>query len=242
MQLNLGNTIRTLRHRNGRTQEDLANALGITSQAVSRWESAGSYPDLNLIPSIANYFGISIDELFGYENQRELKINQLAEQINEMRWQNNGVDRNLTECIALARNALVEFPGNEKLMLALASVLCTAGYARYGESHLIDEEGYGIYDTEKHKTYAEWQEAVPLYEKILETLPNGKLRNRAIDELSQLYLNLGEHEKGIALADSAPDLWGCREFLHAYACDGKEYVKTHSQTLLKTVRAWLYSS
>lgn len=237
MQLDLGNKIRTLRRHAGRTQEDLANALGVTSQAVSRWESGGSYPDMNLIPSIANYFGITIDELFGYENQREQKINRLVAQIEEMEQQNRGVDVNITECIALARKALIEFPGNEKLMFCLATVLNTAGYVRYGEAHLIDDEGYGIYDVEQHKTYAEWLEAIPLYEKALESLPNGKLRNRAIDELSQLYLNLGEHEKGIALSDSAPDLWGCREFLRAYACDGKEYVKNHSQTLLKTVRA-----
>ena len=70
MQLNLGNKIRELRHLSGRTQENLAEALGVTSQAVSRWESGGSYPDMTIIPSIANYFNISIDELFGYNNER----------------------------------------------------------------------------------------------------------------------------------------------------------------------------
>ena len=64
MQLDLGTKIRELRRQNGRTQEALADALGVTSQAVSRWESGGSYPDMEIIPSIANYFGISIDELF----------------------------------------------------------------------------------------------------------------------------------------------------------------------------------
>ena len=48
MQLDLGNKIRQLRHRDGRTQEALAEALGVTSQAVSRWEASGSYPDMNL--------------------------------------------------------------------------------------------------------------------------------------------------------------------------------------------------
>lgn len=42
MQLNLGEKIRSLRHRDSKTQEDLANVLGVTSQAVSRWESGGS--------------------------------------------------------------------------------------------------------------------------------------------------------------------------------------------------------
>ena len=237
MQLDLGNNIRQLRRRDKRTQEALAEALGVTSQAVSRWESGGSYPDMNLIPSIANYFGVSIDELFGYEGERAHRIDALSAEIDRMNQLNSGKDVCITECIALARSALVEFPGNEKLMLALASVLYKAGGVRYGECHLIDEEGYSVYDTEKHKTYEEWREAIPLYEKALQTWPRGKLRDRATDELSQLYLNLGEHDKGMALADSAPDMWNSREFLRAYACDGKQYVKAHSETLLETIRA-----
>lgn len=237
MQLDLGNHIRQLRRRDKRTQEDLANALGVTSQAVSRWESGGSYPDMNLIPSIANYFGVTIDTLFGYEGDRERRIDALAAEINRMNRENNGRDVCMSECIALARSALVEFPGNEKLMLCLASALYKAGGVRYGESHLIDEDGYGVYDTALHRSYAEWVEAVPLYEKALQTLPLGKLRDRATDELSQLYTNLGEHEKGMALAEAAPDMWNSREFLRAYACDGKQYVKAHSETLLKTLRA-----
>ena len=237
MQLDLGTKIRELRRRDGRTQEALAQALGVTSQAVSRWESGGCFPDINCIPSIANYFGVSIDELFGYTDDRSKRIDELVAQIYDMIRQNNGVDNNISECIAFARNALVEFPGNEKLMLSLASVLYKAGGIRYGECHLIDEEGYGIYDTEKHKTYEEWREAIPLYEKALEMLPNGVLRNRALMELSQLYLNMGDHEKAMALAESAPDIWNSREFLRAYACDGMAYVKAHSETLLDTVRA-----
>jgi len=237
MRLDLGNNIRQLRRRDKRTQEALAEALGVTSQAVSRWESGGSYPDMNLIPSIANYFGVSIDELFGCEGERAHRIDSLAEEIDRMNQRNSGRDVCIAECISLARSALVEFPGNEKLMLSLASVLYKAGGVRYGECHLIDDEGYSVYDTEKHKTYEEWREAIPLYEKVLQTLPRGQLRDRATEELSQLYLNMGEYEKGMALADSAPDMWNSRDFLRAYACDGKQYVKAHSELLLQTIRA-----
>ena len=237
MQLELGNNIRQLRRRDKKTQEALAEALGVTAQAVSRWEAGGSYPDMNLIPSIAHFFHVSIDELFGYENDRDRRVDTLAAEIDRMNDLNSGKDVCITECIALARSALVEFPGNEKLMLALASVLYKAGGVRYGECHLIDEEGYSVYDVEKHKTYEEWREAIPLYEKVLQTLPLGKLRDRATEELSQLYLNFGEFEKGLALAELAPDMWNSREFLRAYACDGKAYVKAHSELLLKTVRA-----
>ena len=123
MQLNIGTKIKELRRRDGRTQEALAEALGVTNQAVSRWESGGSYPDMEIVPAIANYFHVSIDELFGYNNERSKKIDELADKIDQMNFQNNGEDINIDECISLARNALIEFPGNEKIMLCLASVL-----------------------------------------------------------------------------------------------------------------------
>ena len=60
MRLTLGDKIKELRKRDGRKQEDLANALGVTNQAVSRWEANGGYPDMEMIPAIANFFGITI--------------------------------------------------------------------------------------------------------------------------------------------------------------------------------------
>ncbi len=237
MQIDLGTKIRTLRRRDGRTQEALAEALGVTSQAVSRWESSGSYPDINLIPSIANYFGVTIDELFGYKNDRTYKIEQLLTSIREMLRLNRGEDVNIEDCIALSRTAMIEFPGNEKVMLCLASVLYKAAGVRYGECYLVDAEGYTVFDTERHRKYVEWQEAIKLYEKALSGLPQGELRHKAVDELSQLYVNMGYHEKAMALAESAPDIWGTREFLKIYACDGKQQAKAYGEALLNTIQA-----
>ena len=236
MQLKLGQKIRELRASQKRTQEELATALGVTPQAVSRWEAGGSYPDMEILPAIANYFGISIDELFGYENERTKKIDNLAEKINEMNRQNNGEDINMNECIAFARESLIEFPNNEKLTLALASALYNAGYVRYGEYHIDDKDGYSIYDTERHKKYSEWQEAIKLYEKLLLTLTDEKMRQKAIIELSQLYKNLGEHDKALILAEAAPDIYASKTFLRIKAFDGKEAVAACSEALLQTVR------
>ena len=82
MQINLGEKIKELRKRDGRKQEDLANALGVTAQAVSRWEANGGYPDMGMIPAIANYFHITIDELFGYNNDRDTKIKDYVKKSN----------------------------------------------------------------------------------------------------------------------------------------------------------------
>ena len=170
--ITLGENIRALRLRDGRTQEAFGQALGVTAQAVSRWEKGICCPDMELIPSVANYFGVSIDELFGYDNERSRKVDALAARIDEMDRQNNGVDVNMDECIALARESLIEFPGNERLTLALAEALFNAGYVRHGEHHVLGPDGFSRYDTARHRTYPEWQEAVKLYEKLLAVEPN----------------------------------------------------------------------
>ena len=56
-----------LRRERGITQDALAAALGVTYQAVSKWENALACPDVTMLPKIAEYFGISIAELFGEE-------------------------------------------------------------------------------------------------------------------------------------------------------------------------------
>ena len=64
--MNLGNKIRELRKQRGVSQEVLAEYLGITFQAVSKWEIGAAMPDTVLIPAIASFFGVSTDELFDY--------------------------------------------------------------------------------------------------------------------------------------------------------------------------------
>jgi transcriptional regulator with XRE-family HTH domain len=234
--IKLGERIKELRLRDGQTQEALASELGVTPQAISRWENGICYPDLELVPSIAHFFGTSIDELFGYDNERDKKVDALAARIDEMNRQNNGEDVSMDACIALAREALIEFPGNEKLTLALASALYNAGYVRYGEYHVTDPDGYSRYDTARHRTYAEWQEAVRLYEKLLTTLTDGGMRQRAMIELAQLYTNLGEQEKAMRLAESAPDFAASKIFLRIKAFDGKDAVAAYGDALIETVR------
>ena len=65
--MTIGTNIKRLRQNKDVTQEQLGNALGITSQAVSKWECETALPDIDLLPKLADYFGISIDELLGYK-------------------------------------------------------------------------------------------------------------------------------------------------------------------------------
>lgn len=63
-EIRINENIRKYRKEMGIGQETLANALGVTIQAVSKWETAGSMPDITLLPQIAEFFGVTLEELF----------------------------------------------------------------------------------------------------------------------------------------------------------------------------------
>ena len=65
MKLAIGENIRNFRKKNDLTQEALADRLGVTYQSISRWENGTTYPDLELIPAIAEVLAVTVDELLG---------------------------------------------------------------------------------------------------------------------------------------------------------------------------------
>ncbi len=67
--INLKDTLYAKRRKKGITQEQLAAYLGVTKASVSKWETGQSYPDIVLLPQLATYFDISIDELINYNPQ-----------------------------------------------------------------------------------------------------------------------------------------------------------------------------
>lgn len=70
----LGSRITELRRAKGITQDQLAEHMGVSSQAVSKWENDLSCPDITLLPRLADYFGISIDKLLRGENSNVVRV------------------------------------------------------------------------------------------------------------------------------------------------------------------------
>lgn len=70
-EMNLGRILIENRHKRGITQDELASHIGVSKGAVSKWETESSLPDISLLPQLASYFDISIDELLGYQPQME---------------------------------------------------------------------------------------------------------------------------------------------------------------------------
>ena len=217
--IKLSEKIKELRLRDGRTQEELAEAVGVTAQAVPRWEKEICYPDMELIPSIANYFHVSIDELFGYENDRERKIDEIIKRSEELHRVDWGEDTGIDECIALLRDGLIEFPGNEKIMLRLVVVLRDAGFVREGHHSLWDKDGYFTPDIERHRKNKYWSEAIKLLERM-NTTASGETLYEVRYELLLLYDYVGEYDKAYELANTFPILQLSRSAALGFASNG----------------------
>lgn len=72
--LYLGSIIRECRLKRGLTQEQLGQELGVSTQSISRWENSTTYPDIMMLPVIADFFEITIDQLMG--RTRECKAEE----------------------------------------------------------------------------------------------------------------------------------------------------------------------
>lgn len=70
---NIGSILKELRTKHNLTQEQLAEFIGVSSQAVSKWENNISYPDVSLLPILANFFQVTTDELLGVNLAKKLK-------------------------------------------------------------------------------------------------------------------------------------------------------------------------
>ena len=116
--MKLGEKIKTLRKQKSISQEVLAQYLGVTFQAVSKWENGTTMPDVATIPAIASFFGVSTDELFDfnlYETQKQVEA--IVDEHSRY-WH---TDKKKAEQII--RDGLKKYPGNDILLNCLIGVL-----------------------------------------------------------------------------------------------------------------------
>jgi transcriptional regulator with XRE-family HTH domain len=74
MNQSLGKRISELRKRKGITQDGLAEEMGVSSQAVSKWENDISCPDIGLLPQLADFFGVTLDELMRGNQEKAARL------------------------------------------------------------------------------------------------------------------------------------------------------------------------
>lgn len=186
MNNNFFDIFKTIRKQRNLTQEQIAEALGVSSQAISKWETNTSYPDISLLPIIADYFGVSIDYLLGHDTGKQKeeieKVCNKADTLFD--------DNNYIQAVSILREMLIKHPGNEKLMYKLAWAL---------SGTLIESpENY--------------DEAILLYLKILEISTDTEMRTRVTRDLVYRYCTKGDYDKALYYANSLPSFELCREY------------------------------
>lgn len=107
----MGEKIKALRKQKNISQEVLAQVLGVSFQAVSKWETGTCMPEVTLIPAIAGFFQVSTDELFDFNLiEQEAKVMDIVGKAAEIRWERPA------EAEEILRRGLKQFPGNEILL------------------------------------------------------------------------------------------------------------------------------
>lgn len=127
------------------TQEDIADYLNITPQSVSKWERGETYPDITLLPALANIFETSIDLLIGMDTVRAVETRyNIHKKANEF-MRNNQFDA----AEKIYRDALLIYPNKPGMILGLASVLALKEESQ--EAIELIEKGLPLSINEKQK-------------------------------------------------------------------------------------------
>ena len=118
--IKIGDKIKTLRKAKDISQEVFANYLGVSFQAVSKWENGNTMPDVTMIPAIASFFGVSTDELFDFNLfEIEKQVSTICEEAYEYRFSDTARSE------SILRRGLQRFPGND---IILNNLLYTLDY------------------------------------------------------------------------------------------------------------------
>ena len=115
--MRVGDKIKALRKAKKLTQEQLAEYLNVSSQAVSKWETGASSPDIDMLPRLAVFFQTSLDELFDFDRRK------IAEEVDALVAQSVPLREEPEKAEAFYRRALGKYPNNEVLLNCLLMVI-----------------------------------------------------------------------------------------------------------------------
>ncbi len=210
--MSIGSTIKRLRRERDMTQEQLAEYLGITANAVSQWECDRTAPDISQLPVLVRVFNISADELLEIDiSKKEDEILELHNKIYEL--SQVGLHK---EAFEFARNAYKKYPDSYELMYAYASNFC----------YIVYDKSYSDVEKETFRT-----ESMKLLENIVDGCTEEHLRQHAMTHLCWMYRDRGQLEKAEAIVEKAPILCNSREFLRTGLYGGNKGIEV-TRTLL----------
>lgn len=195
MSVDLSEKLKNLRKEKGVSQEKLAQYLNVSFQAVSKWENGNTCPDISLLPDIARFFGITVDELLQVEKIDEKKLYQEYTQKAYDLFRNGHV----ADTIPIWQEAYHKMPNNVQVKEMLMSAYFDTDKTKYQRE--IIELGTELYNSDASVYY----------------------KGQAIDEIARTYAANGNDEMAEVWASRAYQMMHGQEFLYMQILnDGKE--------------------
>ncbi len=182
--IHIGEVIAAQRKEKGITQEELAAYIGISKAAVSKWESGQSYPDITLLPVLAAYFDLTVDDLFGYDPQLSQKeVQEIYGQL-ARGFATEPFASVYEECLSYER----KYYSCWRLLFAL-------GLLFVNHASLAKEKAADVYG-----------EAIRLFERVEKMGNDPSLSRQALHLRASCYLFMMEPAKTIALLQDVKEI------------------------------------
>ncbi len=216
----LSENMRTLRMSKKLTQEQIAEAFGVSPQAVSRWENGAALPDISLLPVIANFYEVTSDFLLGIDvNAKQTRIEEVIKQDSDLRKQGR-----TEESIKLLREKAKEYPNEPEILHRLACSL----YSLYNQS--------GEHFSEDEKNQAA-KEAIALCSRAVKYSSELPFICQCKQTMILNYSVLKEYETARDIALSLPSFWCSREMVYPKTFFGEEGLRENQNFLLQLIAA-----
>jgi len=214
--MTIGEKIKEYRKKNDLTQEKLADYLCVSYQAVSKWETGVSSPDLALIAPLTKLLHISADELLGL-NQAE--PDKRRDEI-EAAYQNTWKTGDYNERYRISEIAVKEYPGEMKYLDRLAWTTAIRSF-----------------DFEDQETYvAEQEKAIKMFAVIIDNCTDDKIKNSSICGITQYLQFRGRKEEALKYAELYPDGNSLRkDEILLYCLSGDEKTRHMQKMLMNSV-------
>lgn len=216
--MNIGQKIKELRQENNLTQEELAEQLGVSFQAVSRWENSITFPDITMLPIIANMFDVTTDYLLDIDTYKmKEEIDKIIEYDDLMFHEGKTKDRE-----KILENALKKYPNSWKIKDRLMCVYFTIAFSN---SDYREE-----YD----------QKTIKIATNILDKCVEDSIRYGAMQTLVLTYQARKEYDKAKSIAEKLPDMIITRDWLWPDVVTGVERIKA-TQEIFSNLVELFYS-
>lgn len=202
MNMTIGTNIKRLRTTKSITQEQLAESMGVSCAAVSKWERSETYPDITLLQPLAYYFGVTLDELMGYDQE---KVQAEIDDVIAL-YQEHWGDEKGREIIVKAYR---DYPNDYRIM-----------------HHYMWNIGGGSADNDPAVLLAHKDEFLAICEKILEGCTVESFRLNAWNMRAKILHAEGKTEEALEIYKTKFTCWytaGGQKTEQLFAKDTSEY-------------------